>query len=154
MPFLNFCAPFLALAPVSAPVTTGVASIGKIIGLLIELLAPDVRSDPRVPVGDLPPSSWGENHLPFHIPSHSISFRANGSFTVTLALPHRYNGPGAQQINVRFKRDWHWILPTNHKYVVVIVDGRGTGYKGRKLRNPVKNNLGFFETRDQINAAR
>jgi len=34
------------------------------------------------------------------------------------------------------------------------VDGRGTGYKGRKLRNPVKGNLGFWETKDQVNAAR
>lgn len=72
---------------------------------------------------------------------------------LTDPLP-RYNGPGAQQVSVRFSRDWNSILPTNHKYIVVIVDGRGTGYKGRKLRNPVKNNLGFFETRDQINAAR
>ena len=100
------------------------------------------------------PLLGGENHSPFHIPSHSILFRADGSVTTTLALPHRYNGPGAQQVNVRFSRDWNWILPTNHKYIVVIVDARGTGYKGRKLRNPVKNNLGFFETRDQINAAR
>jgi dipeptidyl aminopeptidase len=55
---------------------------------------------------------------------------------------------------VRFNRDWNSILPTSHKYIVVIVDGRGTGFKGRKLKNPVKNNLGFFETLDQINAAK
>jgi len=69
-------------------------------------------------------------------------------------LFHLYNGPGAQQVNLRFNRDWNSILPTNHKYIVVIVDARGTGFKGRKLRNYVRNNLGFFETRDQINAAR
>lgn len=40
------------------------------------------------------------------------------------------------------------------QYVVVVVDGRGTGYKGRKLRNPVKDNLGYWETQDQINAAK
>lgn len=40
------------------------------------------------------------------------------------------------------------------QYVIVTVDGRGTGFKGRKLRNPVKGNLGFFETLDQVNAAR
>lgn len=39
-------------------------------------------------------------------------------------------------------------------YIVVTVDGRGTGYKGRKLRNPVKGNLGFFETKDQVEAAK
>lgn len=66
----------------------------------------------------------------------------------------RYNGPGAQLVNLRFNRDWNSILPTNHKYIVVIVDARGTGFKGRKLRNPVRNNLGFFETLDQIEAAK
>ena len=72
---------------------------------------------------------------------------ADGSIT-------RYNGPGAQLVNVRFNRDWNSILPANHKYIVVMVDARGTGFKGRKLRNTVRNNLGFFETRDQISAAR
>ena len=38
--------------------------------------------------------------------------------------------------------------------MLVLVDGRGTGYKGRKLRNTVKNNLGFFETVDQIEAGK
>lgn len=40
------------------------------------------------------------------------------------------------------------------KYIVVVVDGRGTGFKGRKLRNPVRGTLGTYETIDQINAAR
>ncbi|PSS03331.1 hypothetical protein PHLCEN_2v4005 [Hermanssonia centrifuga] len=33
-------------------------------------------------------------------------------------------------------------------------DGRGTGLKGRRLRNPVKDNLGYWETVDQVNAAK
>lgn len=50
--------------------------------------------------------------------------------------------------------DWHHYLAASLKYVVVVVDGRGTGFKGRKLRNPVKDNLGHWETIDQINAAK
>jgi len=57
-------------------------------------------------------------------------------------------------VHTRFERDWHNYLACSLKYVVVIVDGRGTGYKGRKLRNPIRGNLGFWETRDQIEAAR
>jgi len=67
---------------------------------------------------------------------------------------NRYGGPGSQTVDARFGRDWNHLLATNHKYIIVEVDGRGTGFKGRKLRNPVKNNLGFWEVRDQINAAR
>lgn len=65
-----------------------------------------------------------------------------------------YGGPASQMVDTQFKRDWHHYLATSLKYIVVIVDGRGTGSKGRKLRNPVRNNLGFFETQDQINAAK
>ncbi|KAF8323522.1 dipeptidyl aminopeptidase [Cantharellus anzutake] len=65
-----------------------------------------------------------------------------------------YGGPGSQLVNTRFGRDWHDYLVCNLKYIVVIVDGRGTGFKGRRLRNPVRGNLGFFETVDQINAAK
>ena len=36
----------------------------------------------------------------------------------------------------------------------MVVDGRGTGFKGRKLRNPVRGNLGEYEVKDQLNAAR
>jgi len=57
-------------------------------------------------------------------------------------------------VDQRFQRDWHEYLAVGLQYVVVTVDGRGTGYKGRKLRNPVKDNLGFWETKDQIEAAK
>lgn len=57
-------------------------------------------------------------------------------------------------MDLKFGRDWHDYVVCGLQYVVVIVDGRGTGFKGRKLRNPVSRNLGFFETQDQINAAK
>jgi len=40
------------------------------------------------------------------------------------------------------------------KYVVVVVDGRGTGMRGRDFRITVVNNLGKFETEDQIAAGK
>lgn len=57
-------------------------------------------------------------------------------------------------VDLKFNRDWHDYLACGLQYIIVVVDGRGTGFKGRKLRNPVKDNLGFWETKDQINAAR
>ncbi|KIJ65436.1 hypothetical protein HYDPIDRAFT_88548 [Hydnomerulius pinastri MD-312] len=65
-----------------------------------------------------------------------------------------YGGPESQEVNSVYKRDWHDYLVCTLQYIVVVVDGRGTGFKGRHLRNPVRNNLGFWETQDQINAAR
>ncbi|RPD57299.1 dipeptidyl aminopeptidase [Lentinus tigrinus ALCF2SS1-7] len=65
-----------------------------------------------------------------------------------------YGGPGSQMVDVKYAHDWHDYVVSELQYIVVVVDGRGTGYKGRKLRNPVKNNLGRWETVDQINAAK
>ena len=66
----------------------------------------------------------------------------------------RYGGPFSQNVDVKFGMTWHHYLAAVHKYIVVTVDGRGTGFKGRKLRNPVKDQLGHYETIDQINAAK
>ncbi|KAJ4474941.1 dipeptidyl aminopeptidase [Lentinula aciculospora] len=65
-----------------------------------------------------------------------------------------YGGPFSQMVNTRWQRGWDDYLTCEMQYIYVTVDGRGTGFKGRKLRNTVKSNLGYFETIDQINAAR
>ena len=66
-----------------------------------------------------------------------------------------YGGPGSQLVHNRFDRStWHTYLAADLKYIIVTVDGRGTGFKGRKLRNPVRGDLGFWETKDQVEAAR
>ncbi|KAG6889758.1 hypothetical protein C0995_014685 [Termitomyces sp. Mi166 len=65
-----------------------------------------------------------------------------------------YGGPSSQMVDLKFARTWHDYLACGLSYIIVTVDGRGTGFKGRHLRNPVKDNLGFYETIDQINAAK
>jgi dipeptidyl aminopeptidase len=57
-------------------------------------------------------------------------------------------------VSNKFERDWHSYLACEHKYIIVMIDGRGTGFKGRKLRNPITDNLGHYEVIDQIAAAR
>ncbi|KAL1706994.1 dipeptidyl peptidase IV N-terminal region-domain-containing protein [Schizophyllum commune] len=66
-----------------------------------------------------------------------------------------YGGPGSQTVDLRFAGyDWHGYLACGLQYIVVAVDGRGTGFKGRGLRSVVKGDLGFWETQDQVAAAR
>ena len=76
------------------------------------------------------------------------------SFYFPLILCNRYSGPGSQTVDMNYIRDWQDYLACGHQYITVIVDGRGTGFKGRQLRNPIRGNLGYWETQDQINAAR
>lgn len=65
-----------------------------------------------------------------------------------------YGGPGSQMVSNKWDRDWHTFLVTNKKYIVIMLDGRGTGFKGRNMRNPVMDDLGHWEVVDQIAAAR
>lgn len=65
-----------------------------------------------------------------------------------------YGGPYSQMVDNTFKRDWHSYLACEQKYIIVRVDGRGTGFKGRKLRNPIRDNLGQWEAEDQMALAR
>lgn len=55
---------------------------------------------------------------------------------------------------MKYNIDWHYYLVSSLDYIVVYVDGRGTGFKGRKYRVPVRNQLGKVEADDVAAAAR
>lgn len=64
-----------------------------------------------------------------------------------------YGGPGSQTVRQRFAVDMAMLL-ASRGYVVVTVDGRGTGFNGRDARCVVQDRLGHFEAMDQIAAAK
>ncbi|GAA5973880.1 hypothetical protein JCM21900_004734 [Sporobolomyces salmonicolor] len=65
-----------------------------------------------------------------------------------------YGGPNSQTVTTRWQRDWQQYVSSTLGYVVVRVDPRGTGFKGRRHRMPVRNRLGELEQADVIEAAR
>ena len=64
-----------------------------------------------------------------------------------------YGGPGSQQVDKRFYVDFQAYVAANLGYIVVTVDGRGTGYKGRQFRCITRGNIGYYESYDQIATA-
>ncbi|KAL7629666.1 hypothetical protein AAE478_001189 [Parahypoxylon ruwenzoriense] len=68
-------------------------------------------------------------------------------------LFQQYSGPGSQSVDKRFKVDFQSYVAANLGYIVVTVDGRGTGFIGRKARVVVRKHLGQTEAQDQITAA-
>ena len=71
-------------------------------------------------------------------------------------LMFQYSGPGSQKVaNSWFTaRDyWHQYL-AQQGYIVVCVDGRGTGFKGADFKKITYLNLVKYETEDQIQAAK
>jgi dipeptidyl-peptidase 4 len=67
-----------------------------------------------------------------------------------------YGGPGSQTVQQQYDGyvgSWHQML-VQKGYVVVSVDNRGTGARGRDFKKITQLQLGKIETEDQIAAAR
>lgn len=65
-----------------------------------------------------------------------------------------YQGPGSQTVQKAFSMSFPEVVASQMNAIVVTVDGRGTGFKGRKFRQVVRDNLGHYEVIDQIAAAK
>ncbi len=93
----------------------------------------------------------------------------NGTFNMWMLKPHnfdpdkaypllmyQYSGPGSQSVRNSWNnsRDyWHQYM-AQKGYIVVCVDGRGTGFKGRDFKKITYKELGKYEIEDQIEAAK
>lgn len=65
----------------------------------------------------------------------------------------QYSGPGSQSVQDRWSMDWTDVL-VQEGYIVMCVDGRGTGGRGADFRKVTYRNLGGPEAEDQISAAK
>ena len=72
-------------------------------------------------------------------------------------LMYVYGGPGSQTVTSRFESGqrpmWHQYL-ANQGYIIVSVDNRGTGARGRDFEQQTYLKLGQYETEDQVDVAR
>ena len=69
-------------------------------------------------------------------------------------LFQQYQGPGSQQVSKKFQVDFQSYIASALGYIVVTLDGRGTGYLGRAVRCIIRGNMGHWESHDQIAAAK
>ncbi len=71
-------------------------------------------------------------------------------------LMYQYSGPNSQQVADRFPvADYFWHEMLAEKgYIVVCVDGTGTGYRGEEFRKKTYLQLGKYESDDQIAVAK
>ncbi|KAI8454775.1 dipeptidyl peptidase IV N-terminal region-domain-containing protein [Phakopsora pachyrhizi] len=65
-----------------------------------------------------------------------------------------YGGPNSQMASKRFGIDWNDYLSSALSYIIVNIDGRGTGFRGRSFRVGVRNRLGELESLDMSTAAK
>jgi len=81
------------------------------------------------------------------------NFDAKKKYPVLL---YQYSGPGSQEVADSWNDSndyWHMML-TQKEYIIVCVDGRGTGFKGADFKKVTQKELGKFEVQDQIFVAK
>jgi dipeptidyl-peptidase-4 len=78
-----------------------------------------------------------------------VGFDASRKYPVLMI---QYSGPDSQEVLDRFGMDWDVYL-ASQGYVVVAIDGRGTGARGEEFRKCTYLNLGKLESDDQVAGA-
>ena len=76
-------------------------------------------------------------------------FNASKKYPV---LMFQYSGPGSQQVLDAFSISWETYM-ASQGYIVVCVDGRGTGGRGAEFEKCTYLNLGVKEAKDQVETA-
>ena len=68
----------------------------------------------------------------------------------------QYSGPGSQEVHNSWNsyNDYWFYMLAQKGYLVVCVDGRGTGFKGAAFKKVTYKELGKYEVEDQIDAAK
>ncbi|WP_130733437.1 S9 family peptidase [Flavobacterium sp. J27] len=71
-------------------------------------------------------------------------------------LMYQYSGPGSQQVANQWNstNDYWYYMLAQKGYIVICVDGRGTGFKGATFKKCTYKELGKYEVEDQIDAAK
>ncbi|MTI29694.1 S9 family peptidase [Xanthovirga aplysinae] len=71
-------------------------------------------------------------------------------------LMYVYGGPGSQMVTNRWggsRESWYQVLAAKG-YIIVCVDNRGTGARGRDFKHVTYGRLGKYEVEDQIEGAK
>jgi dipeptidyl-peptidase-4 len=68
----------------------------------------------------------------------------------------QYSGPGSQSVSNGWNgaNDYWYQHLAQKGYIIVCVDGRGTGFKGADFKKVTYKELGKYEVQDQIDAAK
>jgi dipeptidyl-peptidase-4 len=78
-------------------------------------------------------------------------FQENNKYPV---LMYQYSGPGSQSVSNSWgSRTWHQLL-VQKGYIIVVIDGRGTGGRGADFKKQTYKQLGKLEVEDQIAGAK
>lgn len=124
-------------------------------GKVVRTLVDNAALRERVAATDIPAKEFftmtnGEGTILNGYIVKPADFDANKRYPVVL---NQYSGPGSQQVLDKWGIDWYHYL-AQEGFIIICVDGRGTGGRGKAFEAAVYQNLGRLETQDQVAAAR
>lgn len=131
-----------------APVYTICKPDGKLIRTLEDNAAYMAKYEGRIPTKEF----FTFNSDGYELNGYIIKPTDFSSAKKYPVIMTQYSGPGSQTVVNRWAMDFDYYYALQG-YVVIAVDGRGTGGRGRKFTDIVYKQLGHYETIDQINAA-
>lgn len=121
----------------------------------VEILEDNKQLSDLLSEYDLSTNNYGEVNIGTakvnyveRLPPH---FNSSAQYPVLFFV---YGGPNSQLVTKSFGFSFPDVVASQLNAIVVTVDGRGTGFKGRKFRSLVRDNLGNYEVIDQIAAAK
>lgn len=88
--------------------------------------------------------------------SIKIQFPPDADFTAKQKYPMLidvYAGPGSFAGTDRWDTTFATYLVTNRKYILVQINGRGSGYRGQNLLHEIYRQMGTVEVQDQLETA-
>ncbi|HOZ15837.1 MAG TPA: prolyl oligopeptidase family serine peptidase, partial [Tenuifilaceae bacterium] len=124
-------------------------------GKLIRTLEDNAKLKERIAEYDMPTKEnftfkTSENVELYGYMVKPVDFSADKKYPV---LMYQYSGPGSQSVQDNFRIGWDEYLATLG-YIVVCVDGRGTGGRGEAFKKMTYGQMGLYESTDQIEAAK
>lgn len=130
------------------PVYTMRSASGKTLRVIEDNADYRARYEGKIPQKEFLKVNSDGNELNAYI-IKPLNMTASKKYPVIM---YQYSGPGSQSVMDRWQMDFEYFYAIKG-YVVVCVDGRGTGGRGRAFSDVVYKDLGHYETIDQVNAA-
>ena len=143
----------------SSVTTPMVVSLHRASGELVKVLEDNAELQSRLAQYDLPVPEFisvpAADGTPLN--AYIIKPRNFSPDTQYPLLIHTYGGPGSQEVGNQWggaEQIWHRLLAEKYGILVVGVDGRGTGARGKAFKSITYKRLGQVEAEDQIAAAK
>lgn len=121
----------------------------------VEVLEDNKKLSNLLSTYELPSNNYGEVDIGTakvnYVERLPPNFNSSQTYPVLFFV---YGGPNSQLVTKTFGFSFPDVVASQLNAIVVTVDGRGTGFKGRKFRSVVRDNLGNYEVIDQVAAAK